>query len=209
MLSDEINKLKTLINSIIITNSYNSCDYTVRQKNLMCQSYLEILELFPEQMVNYCLKDIRGSHLQNKIFKKYIEILEKSLPLNFSKGKNKYVVSSLTDKDLNIFSDLDSFEQIVNNKNKIKNNSSKFYIGGRKASYVKPYYIGKLIDVIEIKTGKSLLSRVEDYTFSYIKVKNIKFGTEVKVIYLPVPPHYQMGPMVYLNRIKKELKKIR
>jgi hypothetical protein len=51
------------------------------------------------------------------------------------------------------------------------------------------------------------MKNVSDYTFSYIKIGNIVPGTKVKVIHLAIPPHYQMGPMVYLNRIKTEIKK--
>lgn len=206
---EEFNKAKLMLEDIMISNNFTSCNYTINQKNLMIQSFIKILEEYPEEMCNYLLKDIRGKSLQNKIFKSYVKLLEKSLPIYFNKGKLKYKISSINDPDLNLFSNQESFQQIVNNKFKIKNNTSKIYIGGRKSSYVKPYYIGKLIDVIKLDTNTSLLSQVEDYTFSYIKMKNVKPGTKVEVIHLPVPPHYQMGPMVYLNRIKQEIKKIR
>lgn len=206
---EEITKVRLMLENIIISNSFTSCNYTINQKNLMAQSFIKVLDASPEEMCNYLLRDVRGKSLQNKIFKNYVNLLEKSLPIYFNKGKNKYAISSINDPDLNLFADQESFYQVVNDKLKVKNNTSKIYIGGRKSSYVKPYYIGKLIDVIKIDTGISLLSQVEDYTFSYIKMKNTKPGTKVEVIHLPVPPHYQMGPMVYLNRIKKEIKKIR
>lgn len=204
----EIEKIKDIIRDISINLNFVSCNYTVTQKTLMCQSFLEILEEFPQEMSQYLLNGTRGPSLQNKIFKKYLKILEKSLPFTYIKGNKKYVVSSITDKNLNIFIDTQEFEQFINSNLKIKNNTQNIYIGGRKASYVKPYYIGKLIDVVDIEKNKSILGKVEDYTFSYIKMGDVPPGTKVKVIHLAVPPHYQMGPMVYLNRIKTEIKKM-
>jgi hypothetical protein len=204
----EIKKIKEIIDNISINLNFVSCNYTVKQKTIMCQSFIETLDQFPNEMFEYLVNGTRGPALQNKIFKKYVEILEKSLPFTYIKGNKKYVVSSLTDKDLNIFIDTQEFEQFVNANFKIKNNTQEIYIGGRKAAYVKPYYIGKLIDVIDISNQKSILNQVDDYTFSYVKVSNISPGTKVKVVHLAIPPHYQMGPMVYLNRIKSEIKKM-
>ena len=34
-------------------------------------------------------------------------------------------------------------------------------------------------------------------------MKNVKPGTEVSVSHLRIPPHYQMGAMVYINRARK------
>ena len=202
-----IKELKQIIDNLSINLSFVSCDYTVRQKILMCQAFNDMLEQFPEEMSQYLVNGVRGASLQNKIFKKYLQLLEQSLPFTFTKGKEKYTVTSILDKHLNIFTDVQEFEQFVNVQLKIKNNTQELYIGGRKASYVKPYYIGKLLDVIDIGSQRSIMEDVSDYTFSYIKIANIAPGTKVKVVHLAIPPHYQMGPMVYLNRIKSEIKK--
>jgi hypothetical protein len=204
----EIKKIKDIINNISVSLSFVSCNYTVQQKILMCQSFIEVLEEYPDEMSQYLIKGVRGSALQNKIFKKYLSLLENSLPFTYTKGKDKYVINSITDKNLNIFIDTQEFEQFVNSHFKIKNNTQEIYIGGRKASYVKPYYIGKLLDVIDIKRQTSILNKVDDYTFSYVKINDVAPGTKVKVVHLAIPPHYQMGPMVYLNRIKTEIKKM-
>jgi len=144
--------------------------------------------------------------LQNKIFKNYLKLLEQALPFSYNKGKDKFVIKNIMDENLNIFIGIEEFEQFVNSNFKIKNNTSNLYIGGRKGSYVKPYYIGKLLDVISIDNNDSLLDNVDDYNFSHIKVSGVKPGTKVRVIHLGIPPHYQMGPMVYLNKIRKEIK---
>lgn len=49
------------------------------------------------------------------------------------------------------------------------------------------------------------MDRVVDYSFSKIKVRDIDPGTEVIVTHLRIPPHYQMGGMVYINRIKDKI----
>ena len=203
----KINKIIQSINDISVSAGFVSCDYTVRQKTIMCESFLQIASEFPKEMENYFFEGSRKYNLQNKIFKRYISLLEKSLPITFRKGKQKIIVQSIEDKNLNIFSDTQEFYQFIDGNNKIKNNTQEIYIGGRKASYVKPYYIGKLLDVVDLSSGDSILSSVEDYTFTFIKTSGVPSGTKVKVIHLPVPPHYQMGPMVYLNRIKSEIKK--
>lgn len=204
MNSDDIKKI---IENLAINLSFVSCDYTVKQKILMCQSFIEILSEKPKEMTEYLVSGARGHSIQSKIFKKYIELLENSLPFSYRKGKTNYTVSSITDKNLNIFIDTQEFEQFVNVQNKIKNNTQDLYIGGRKASYVKPYYIGKLLNIVDLSTNESIMNHVDDYTFSYIKVIDVRPGTKVKVTHLAMPPHYQMGPMVYLNRIKSEIKK--
>jgi len=71
----EIKKIKDIINNISVNLSFISCNYTVNQKILMCQSFIEILEEHPEEMSQYLVKGIRGGALQNKIFKKYLYLL--------------------------------------------------------------------------------------------------------------------------------------
>lgn len=197
-------KLIEIINDIAVSIGFTSCNYTIKQKTLMCQSFIDIINLYPEEMTNYLFRGKRGPSLQNKIFKRYIYLLEKSLPIHFIKGKDLVIIDSITDQNLNIFTQEQTFIQIVNNQLKVKNNTEDMYIGGRKGTCVKPYYIGKLLNISSLD-GKSLNSKVQDYTFSYIKLKDVKPGTKVKVNHLGIPPHYQMGPMVYLNRIKQEI----
>jgi hypothetical protein len=49
------------------------------------------------------------------------------------------------------------------------------------------------------------MSAVKDYSFSKIRVQDIEPGTPVTVTHLRVPPHYQMGGMAYVNRIRKKI----
>lgn len=203
----QIQKIKKSISDISVKLSFTSCNYTVGQKMIMCDAFMETAEEFPEEMEQYLLEGARRYNLQNKIFKKYIDLVQRSFPMSFVKGGKRHTIKSLEDSDLNLFCGKQTFNEVVDKNGKIKNNTGEIYIGGRKSSIVKPYYIGKLINVVDSSTGMSILKSVEDYTFTWIKTKNIKPGTAVEVEHLAVPPHYQMGPMVYLNRIKTEIKK--
>jgi len=202
-----IYKIESALKEISISQSFTSCNYTVFHKNIMCDAFQKTLKEFPEEMVEYLSEGSRKHNIQNKVFKNYISLIERSLPIQFSKNGKKLLADDLEDPNLNIFLGMKEFSGRVGDNLKVKNNSDDIYIGGRKASIVKPFYIGKLIDVTSISNRRSILKHVEDYTFTWIKFNGVDPRTEVNVKYLAIPPHYQMGSMVYLNRIKAELKK--
>jgi hypothetical protein len=104
-----------------------------------------------------------------------------------------------------LFDGISIFDGVVTDKLSIKNGTKEFYIGGRKATYAKPFYIGKLLNVIETKTKNTLIHLVKEYSFSRIRMQGIAPGTLVTVTHLRVPPHYQMGGMVYVNRVRKKI----
>jgi hypothetical protein len=121
------------------------------------------------------------------------------------KNRKPVKIDTLMDVNLGIFDEISIFEGFVNEKLVIKNGTKDFYIGGRKGTYAKPYYIGKLLNVIEQETKTPLLSNVREYTFSKIYMQDVKPGTLVTVTHLRVPPHYQMGGMAYVNRVRKKI----
>lgn len=184
---------------------WSSSDFTIKHKCLTYQSFDNLLQKYPEDMVNYLLNNSRSGGFQHKVFQEYIRLLEESLPFTFKKNNKIYKIESLLDDNLCLFDGISSFNNIVNDKFIIKNNTQEFYIGGRKGTYSKPYYMGKLLNLVDKSNNKSLLDQVEEYTFSKIKVKDISPGTEVIVTHLRVPPHYQMGGMVYVNRVRKKI----
>ena len=49
------------------------------------------------------------------------------------------------------------------------------------------------------------MNHVASYSFNLIKCRDLEPGTKVTVTHLRVPPHYQMGGMVYINRIRKKI----
>lgn len=166
----------------------------------MCKAFSNILEKMPNEMVNYLYHKSRSENIQQKIFQEYVSIIEKALPFHIYNDGKSVEISSIGDERLNLFYGISVFHAPIKN-GIIKNNTEEFYIGGRKATYYKPFFIGKILDIVD---NESILLNMESYDFNSIK---IKYGNKdlVKVIHLRVPPHYQLGSMVYLNRIRKNI----
>lgn len=185
--------------------SYNSLNFTIKLKQIAYQSILNILERDSEKMISYLLHNSRTGGFQHKLFQEYISILEKSLPFTCKKYDKIYSITSLLDSNLNIFDGISHFEEFVSSKLEVSNSTKEFYIGGRKATYTNPFYIGKLLDIFSLENGKSLIDNVEEYSFFKIKLKNVIPGTRVKVSHLRIPPHYQMGAMNYINKARQNI----
>jgi hypothetical protein len=183
---------------------YSKSTLVSKHNFLAYQAFENLLVKYPDIMVDYFLNNSRKGGVQSKAFQEYVYLLENSFPLIYFKNKKRFSINSLLDDNLCVFNGLSIFKGEVNN-GVIKNNTSEFYIGGRKGAISKPFYIGKLIDVIDSTTQLSLLDNVIEYTFLQIKLLNIKNNTPVEVIHLRVPPHYQMGAMVYINRVRKKI----
>jgi len=205
---DILDKIK-LLNDVIDSQSsnapYNGSDFTLMHKILVYQAFKNLLARSPEDMVDYLLHQSRTGGFQNKIFQEYVKLLEGSFPFCYKKGGKVYRIDSLLDPNLNIFDGISIFDAKINENLVIKNGTKEFYIGGRKASYSKPFYIGKLLSVIDKNTKQPLINYVVNYGFSKIRMRDIVPGTEVSVTHLRVPPHYQMGGMVHINRIRKKI----
>jgi hypothetical protein len=209
-LAEELQEKVDLIREIIETQSnnaaYSSADATVRHKQCVYQAFSNLLQRHPEEMAAYLLNNT-DSHMgfQHKVFQEYISLLEKMLPFTILKNRKPIKIDSLLDKNLCLFEGISIFDSIVNEKLIIKNETKEFYIGGRKGRYAKPYYIGKLLGVMQRDTKTPLIQQVKDYSFSRIRMRDIKPGTLVTVTHLRVPPHYTMGGMSYVNRIRKKI----
>jgi hypothetical protein len=205
-LQDKVEKIKEIIETQSNNAAYSSSNATVRHKQCVYQAFSNLLERHPEEMSAYVLNST-DSHMgfQHKIFQEYVSLLEASLPFVVFKNRKPIKIDTLMDANLGIFDEISVFEGIVNEKLVIKNGTQDFYIGGRKGAYAKPYYIGKLLNIIEQDTKSPLLSNVKEYTFSKIYMQNVRPGTLVTVTHLRVPPHYQMGGMAYVNRIRKKI----
>ena len=212
-LNDEnksLDKYKILFDSIddhISNTFYNGCDYTSKYRELMGVAYKNLSLSHSEDMYKYFLENTRSGGFQHKLFQEFIRLLELSLPFTYKKGGKRFMVSSLLDDTIDLFDGISVFTSDVNSKCTIRNNTKEFYIGGRKGTYSQPYFIGKLLEVNDELTGDSLLSNVEYYTFNKIKLKNTNNLKKVRVSHLRIPPHYQMGAMVYLNRAKTDIYK--
>lgn len=205
-LRTKVNVLKEIIETQANNAAYSSSDATVKHKQCVYKAIANLLEKYPAEMSAYLLNST-DSHMgfQHKIFQEYVILLEKALPFFIFKARKPIKIDNLLDESLCLFDGISVFDGIVNEKLAIKNETKEFYIGGRKAAYTKPYYIGKLLNVIQRDTKTPLMQHVKDYSFSKIYMHNIKPGTLVTVTHLRVPPHYQMGGMAYVNRIRKKI----
>lgn len=204
-LQNKIDMLKDIIESQINNVVYNSSEFTVNMKIVCYQAYLNLIEKYPIEMVEYLLHNSRSGGFQHKIFQEYINLLEETFPYSFRKNGKPYKIESLLDPELKLFDGISVFDSVVTDSCQIKNDTKEFYIGGRKAAYTKPYYIGKLLNIVDKQTKNCLLDNVKEYSFSKIKMRDIEPGTKVIVTHLRVPPHYQMGGMVYVNRLRKKI----
>lgn len=205
-LQDKVSAIKEIIETQSNNAAYSSSNATVRHKQCVYQAFANLLERHPEEMSAYILNST-DSHMgfQHKIFQEYVSLLEASLPFVVFKNRKPIKIDTIMDASLGIFDEMSVFDGMVNERLVIKNGTQDFYIGGRKGTYAKPYYIGKLLNVIEQDTKRPLLSNVKEYTFSKIYMVDVKPGTLVTVTHLRVPPHYQMGGMAYVNRIRKKI----
>ena len=195
-----IDIIRTKINS---ARFYGS-EFTVIHKIASYKSFLNLL-MSDNRMFDYLINNSRSGGFQCKLFQQYLIEMENQLPYVFRKNKKQQqFISSITDDQLNIFSGLSNFSSIVDRNLKIMNNTQEFYVGGRSASYAKPYYIGKLLNITN-KLNQSLLDNVVHYTFNYIQLQNVEPNVEVNVQHLRIPPHYQMGGMTYINRARIEI----
>jgi hypothetical protein len=205
-LQAKIKAIKEIIETQSNNAAYSSSNATVRHKQCVYQAFGNLLEKNPEEMSAYILNST-DSHMgfQHKIFQEYVSLLEDSLPFFVFKNRKPIKIDNILDEHLGIFDGISVFEGIVNTKLAIKNETKEFYIGGRKATYTKPYYIGKLLNIIQQDTKTPLMQNVRDYSFSKIHMFDVRPGTLVTVTHLRVPPHYQMGGMAYVNRIRKKI----
>lgn len=197
--------LKNTIQSQMNAVHFTSPEFTLAHKLCMYQAFLNLIEKYPEKMVCSLFSLKKNTGLQHKIFQEYISLLEKKIPFSFKKNGKFYQINSLLDPELTIFDGVSVFDAIVSPKKEIKNNTKEFYVGGRKGAYSKIYYIGKVLDIINLENKQSIVSDILEYSFSKIKMKTTSPKTNVQVIHLRIPPHYQMGGMLYLNRIKQKI----
>lgn len=205
-LKNKIDSLKEIIETQSNNVPYSSSDATIRHKQLVYQAFSNLLKEYPVEMAGYLLNssDTRMG-FQHKIFQEYINLLEGSFPFVITKNKKHYKIDNLLDNNLCLFDGISIFDSLVTERLSIKNETKEFYIGGRKSAYAKPFYIGKLLNIIDRDTKAPLIHLVKDYSFSKIRLHDIVPGTAVTVTHLRVPPHYQMGGMVYVNRVRKKI----
>lgn len=175
----------------------------VIKKYLMYQAFEMLLTEDPAGMIGYLIhgKSIGERPIQSLIFQKYIQLIENKLPFEIVNDEGNVVeVFSLLDSGLNLFLGTSEYQAYVRESGLVPNNTHEIFVG---AKCNGPCFIGLLCDVLD-ENNESLLSEVDYYTFSNIKMKSsINPNTFVKVIHFRIPPHYEMYSLVNLQRVRK------
>ncbi len=181
---------------------------TLVQKHLMYKAFYDATFKYPEQMVDYLVyqKLTDGFNIQSKIFQEYALLIENYLPFTMVKNNESVIITDYCDPLLNLYLGISTFETEIDDKFAIKNKTNEVYIGGNKLVNYGPCFIGRLISVTEKSSGKDITKYVKEYSFNNIIMKNnIVPKTNVIVKHFRIASHYEMGPMVFLQRIRKDI----
>lgn len=177
-------------------------------KVAMYQAYLNMLNKQPEDMITYLIYQQRVPEfpIQPQIFQEYIFILENSLPFYLDQ-KKKIIVCDLLDSNLNLFAGKSIFITSLKENNILDNETTERYYGRTVKDY-GPCFFGKLLEVKNLNTNKSLLSEVEKYSFTQIKLFDkacLPLNTKIEITHCRLIPHYEIGHMIYLQRIRNKI----
>ena len=170
----------------------------------MYEAFVEMVNEHTEEMVSYLVhrKQTASFPLQATIYQKYLDIVERNTP--FTVGDKE--IKSIYDKSSDFFLGKSCFETTVNKNNVLKNKTSEKYIGGLHMKDYGPCYIGKVAKITDVETGEDVTDQIDYYSFANIKMlPSIKIGTKLKVEHYRIPAHYEIGHLVYLQRVKKKI----
>ena len=174
------------------------------KKYLMYQAFETLLEQDPAGMINYLIhgKSLGERPIQSLIFQKYIQLIEDCIPFNIITNEGKVEIYSLLDSELNLFLGMSEFQAHVRESGFVSNNTHEIYVGSKCNG---PCFIGWLCDIRD-ENNVSKLSDVEYYTFSNIKMKQtVPQNTLLTVIHFRIAPHYEMGCLVNLQRVRRKV----
>jgi hypothetical protein len=201
----QLSIIKNIITDIWSMIDYQGAGHTRVHRYATLTAISNILDKHPDDMINYFFNGERLG-LQAKIFQEYVSAIEKSLPITYRKNKKIFNINSIMNEELGIFDGISIFEEKVSERLEIKNGTKEIYIGGRNATYIAPFYIGKLLSIIDKEKNISLIDNIISYSFSSIKMENVVSGTNVIVSHARIVPHYQLGSMNYISQMMKEIK---
>jgi hypothetical protein len=172
----------------------------------MLQAFRNLTISNPVDIVYYLVHIKQNSEIkiQAKIFQEFVSLMENALPLTVYKENEPVEIFSLADPDLNIFTGRSVYSAAVKN-NKAPNETIETYIGSKTLKNHGPCFIGKLLKVTNKATGECLLNKVKNYSFVEIELEGVTDGTEVEVVHLRIPSHYEINSMVYLQRIRRNI----
>jgi hypothetical protein len=182
---------------------------TLLQKALMYDAYTNMVNINPDDMINYLIKGKKCEDypIQSRIFQEYVSLMYDALPYVITKAGKSYEINSLLDPNLTLFEGISVFDATVRSNYTIPNNTIEQYVGGRKFKSYGPCFIGYVIDVTNKETGLSVKSCIKKYSFVDIEFnhESVVVGTPVVVKHYRIPSHYEMGALTYLQRARKKI----
>jgi ribosomal protein L37AE/L43A len=204
--SKEYSILIEIIEQQIASIKRTNNNGTKIQKLLMYEAFKSMCFNHPEEMVSYLvhLKQSADSPIQVRIFQEYISLIENALPFCIERRGEKIEILTISDPYLGLFTGFSVYDAVVKENGSIPNNTIETYTGSREYKMFGPCFLGKLVDVVDKSSNKSLLKDIKSYSFVQIE-SNIAPETKVTVSHYRIPPHYEMGAMVFLQRIRRNL----
>jgi hypothetical protein len=199
---ENISPIQNILDRIQEDVIYKSHSSTIPVKTAAIEAFQYISIKYQKEFLEYLTESTRYG-FQHKLFQAFTNALEKKLPYVIFKKKKPITVDNLLHEQLSIFTKIASFDGVVDEKLTVVNNTSDYYTSNRSVKSA-PLYIGKLLSIDDVNNN-SLINHVVDYTFHGVKLQNIPPYTRVTVSHLAIPPHYQMGGLVYLNRLRQEI----
>lgn len=176
------------------------------QKVTMYRAYQEMIKKYPDDLLAHLVHGkMRTDYaLHARIFQQYADLIIDQLPMSLIKNKKKINIVELTDPNLGLFLGISTFQAKVS-QSQIQNLTTEMYVGSRLFNNYGPCFFGKIIDIIEVETKKSLKDRIKDYSFSEIKMSGVEDGTVVEVQHYRIASHYEVGSLAYLQKVKKNI----
>jgi len=203
----EYNLLKLVMEEQLLKVKNNTTINSLLQKTLMYEAYLSILKKYPHDMIGYLVhkKSRTDFPLQSKIFQEYVSLVQESLPYYIKKGNKEIEINSLLDPKLALFEGISKYEALVRADGSIGNLTKERYVGSSLGKDYGSCFIGMILDIIDKNTGKSIKNKIKSYSFCEIKMDGVEEGLPVEVIHYRIASHYEVGPMVGLQKTRKRI----
>lgn len=188
--------------SLLRTKTYSQCFKTL----YMYDAFLNMLEKNEQDMIRYLVHEGLGnSPIQCKIIQEYIAIIEKNMPIEIFKKDQPHTIYSLISDELGLFLGISEFKSVVTDNMYLANNTKEEYVGGRNFKNFGPCFIGYVIGLKDSETGDCYMNNMDNYTFNKIYMKGVKPGTNVMVTHFRIASHYDMGPLIPLQKVRKKV----
>lgn len=204
----ELETLNCVIENQMSSLKRSNRDSTLNQKLTMYRAFQNMIQKSPEEMVSYLVHQKKKFDfpIQSRIFQEYIALIENLIPFHFIRAGSKIDIIDLLDPNLLLFLGQSEFVSVISTEHTIHNETTEFYISKTSLKNYGPCFLGKIIDIIDVKNNKSIKNKLKEYSFNEIWMdKSVAPGTEVKVIHYRIPSHYETGSMIFLQKTRKDI----